>query len=115
MNNPIAKKEAMELISKVNKNTKIRKREKNLAFMKKYNITDNMAKEYVESLKENHFVNKVINKDKKLDTDYLYEFYATGTFYDYYGNEDIVPIYIKICKLKTNQIICIVSFHDREL
>lgn len=115
MNNSVIKKEAMGLVAKISNKTKIKNREKNVEFMKKYGLVSNEVKNIVKDLKDSQFINRVINKDPNIDTDYLYEFYTTLYLNNEYGISELIPIYIKICELRNNEIILIVSFHNREL
>ena len=88
----------------------IKNKEKNLNFLKKYNVTNNKRLQIIKSLNDNSFKEKIENKDKNIKTDYLYVFGPIHHLYDFYGIENIVKLYIKIGKV--NDYIYAESFHE---
>lgn len=86
----------------------IYEREKNLIFIHKYRLSVDEIEEIIYGLTKYHFKEKIENKDKKINADYLYVFKAVVNINDGFG-EKYEYIYIKICEIKPN--ILIVSLH----
>lgn len=106
--------DAMQLLNEMDHTAKVKNRDKNLEFKIQYGLSDSDICSFVKSLQRSNFVRRIVNKDKKIDADYLYEFETILQFNDEYGLSCMKDIYIKICKLKKLNIILIVSFHPKE-
>ena len=103
---------AREILNNINeKNIIILPREKNLLFLKKYNIKTSDVISIVLSLTEHHFKERIINNDFKIKTKYLYVFKPLIRLPDEYG-EILDYVYIKICEIKDG--ILVVSIHEDE-
>lgn len=87
-------------------------RDKNLDFVKKYNISSYDIRDIVYSLTANNFIAKIDNKDSKIPVKYLYYFKSYIQLYDEYGCI-LEYIYIKLCVVN-NKIILVVSLHIDE-
>lgn len=88
------------------------KREKNIEFMSKYNLATQDLHEYVMQLNSDYFYERILNNDRRIPSQFLYIFKVWIPLYDEYGNSG-VSVYIKLCKLETEEeIIFVVSFHE---
>jgi len=103
---------AKEILKDItNKRIILYERDKNIEFVKKYNITNRDIENIIYSLTEYHFKAKIDNKDKNIKADYLYYFKAILSLTDEYGNT-LEYVYIKICEIKKG--ILVVSLHPDE-
>lgn len=106
---------AKEILNTIKDDTEIKvaiNRKKNYDFMKKYSLTKSDVAYYVKSLKEKDFIEKKVNNNKKINTDYMYVFYKKLFLADEYG-EELEQVYIKICILNNDDnTIYVESFHD---
>ena len=103
---------ANEILKGINKKRIfLLKRSKNDDFISKYSFNQKDIEEIVYSLTENLFKEKIINKDKKINSKYLYVFKVVVDLKDEYG---VITnyIYIKICDIKED--ILVVSLHEDE-
>ena len=60
-------------------------RNKNKLFIKKYSISKEEIDEIIYSLNENHFIERINNKDSKINSKYLYVFNVLYEFTNEYG------------------------------
>ena len=103
---------AKEILNNINeKNIIILKRDKNIIFMKKYNMKEKDIINIIFSLNEHYFKEKILNSDSKIKAKYLYVFKPLIRLTDEYG-EILDYVYIKICEIKDG--ILVVSIHEDE-
>ena len=107
-----SKSYAKEILKDIKKKKIIRrKRDKNLDFIKKYNIKQRDIEEIIFGLTENIFKGKLKNEDKSIKAEYLYYFKTIVNLSDEFG-EINKYIYIKICEVEEN--VLVVSIHEDE-
>lgn len=92
-------KEALNLI-RAGKKFKVYPRDKNYSFIKKYGFSQKVIEEIIYELDEKNFIERIANKDPKIDTDYLYAFGVLLSINDEYGFPNTEQVYIKICSIK---------------
>ena len=107
-----SKKYANEILKDIKrKKVVLYERDKNIQFVKKYNLNQNDIEEIIYNLTTNHFKAKMNNNDKKIKSEYLYYFKVSMNLNDEYG-ETYVYTYIKICEIIKG--ILVVSIHEDE-
>lgn len=99
-----------EILKDINKyKIIISEKEKNINFLKEYCIKDDERKNKIYSLNKKCFVEKIINKDNRIKSKYLYIFSPMYFLTTSYGKEELVKLYIKICRI--DDYIYVESFH----
>ena len=86
-------------------------REKNNEFIKKYSLSSKKIKNMLLELQEENFVYAVDN-DKGFD-EILYVFVKEYEL-NYWGETEVVPVYVKINMLEEKMFSVVVSFHELE-
>ncbi len=90
-------------------------KEKDRKFVRQYKITNADIMDIIKNLSYKKVRKKFKCEDKRLNTEYLFDFKSIYHSTDIFGIDEIVPIYIKIGKDIDNQdIIVVVSLHEDE-
>ncbi len=110
--NATTKSYANEILKDIKKKKiQLYERDKNIIFVKKYNLTTKDIESIIYSLTANHFKGRIENKDKRINSKYLYYFIVLIPLQDEYGSV-IEKVYIKICEISKG--ILVVSLHENE-
>lgn len=101
---------AKEILNDINnKKIILYERDKNRQFIKKYSISKDEIDEIIYSLTDNHFIERIENKDSKIKSKYLYIFNVLYEFTNESG-ECLIKLFIKIGEIEDG--VLLVSFHE---
>ena len=94
----------------VNKN-----RQENIQFIREYNLNDTKRKTILLSIETTDFCHSLQNTNIGYEYETLYVFCCERVFFNIYGEEEFVDIYIKfnIIEYGDNKRVVTISFHKR--